>query len=307
MVRETHSTLTGPTGAEIAKPASAPRRSNSNSFMPAPIMRDKFASPVKQCEMPGSTLWLVMKNSTEQDYRERIVRTLVYLQQHLDDPLDLEQVAGVAAFSPFHFHRIFRGLVGETLREHTRRLRLERAAGCLKRNDRPVTEVALQAGFETHESFTRAFGDMFGVPPSAYRAAHKPAPDSASDTHYEDVERYHAPTYSELPPVEVKELPPVRMIFLRHVGPYDQVGADVGPVDVMGRHARPDGAGHEDDRNRSLTIRKSRRPARSVTTPAIAIDRPVQPEGDFGLLEFPRRQVRGDYTQRPLRRAGANL
>ena len=65
-----------------------------------------------------------MKPSTEQDYRERIVRTLVYIQQHLDDDLELEQVAGVAAFSSFHFHRIFRGLVGETLKEHIRRLRL---------------------------------------------------------------------------------------------------------------------------------------------------------------------------------------
>jgi len=49
-----------------------------------------------------------MKPSTEQDYRERIVRTLVYIQQHLDDDLELDQVAGVAAFSSFHFHRIFR-------------------------------------------------------------------------------------------------------------------------------------------------------------------------------------------------------
>ena len=65
-----------------------------------------------------------MKPSTEQDYRERIVRTLVYIQQHLDDELELEQVAGVAAFSSFHFHRIFRGLIGETLKEHIRRLRL---------------------------------------------------------------------------------------------------------------------------------------------------------------------------------------
>jgi AraC-like DNA-binding protein len=60
-----------------------------------------------------------MKASTEQDYRERIVRTLVYIQQRLDDELELEQVAGVAAFSSFHFHRIFRGLVGETLKRTT--------------------------------------------------------------------------------------------------------------------------------------------------------------------------------------------
>src|SRR5205823_5527155 len=53
-----------------------------------------------------------MKPSTEQDYRERILRTLVYIQQHLDDDLQLDQLASVAAFSRFHFHRIFRGMVG---------------------------------------------------------------------------------------------------------------------------------------------------------------------------------------------------
>jgi AraC-like DNA-binding protein len=80
-----------------------------------------------------------MKPSTEQDYRERIVRTLVYIQQHLDDDLELDQVAGVAAFSSFHFHRIFRGLVGETLKEYIRRLRLERAARNLKLSGEPIT------------------------------------------------------------------------------------------------------------------------------------------------------------------------
>ena len=169
-----------------------------------------------------------MKASTEQDYRERIVRTLVHIQQHLDDELELERVAGVAAFSGFHFHRIFRGLVGETLMEYIRRLRLERAARNLKLSDEPITQTALQAGFETHESFTRAFGDMFGVSPSAYRAAHKPAPESESGTHFDDVTNYHPPDYGDISPVEVKELPPMRIVFLRHVGPYAQVGATWG-------------------------------------------------------------------------------
>src|ERR1700692_1762426 len=103
-----------------------------------------------------------MKTSTEQDYRERIVRTLVFVQAHLGEDLDLERLASVAAFSRFHFHRIFRGLTGETVKEHVRRLRLERAARDLRRLDEAITDIAFHAGFETHESFTRAFGDMFG-------------------------------------------------------------------------------------------------------------------------------------------------
>ena len=146
-----------------------------------------------------------MKPSTEQDYHERIVRTLAYIQRHLDDELELENLAAVAAFSRFHFHRVFRGLVGESLQEHIRRLRLERAAQRLKQGDGPIIGIAFEAGFETHESFTRAFGTMFGVPPSGYRAAHKSAPESASGTHLDDVSGYHPPNYEAPLAVELEE------------------------------------------------------------------------------------------------------
>ncbi|MGA2194880.1 MAG: AraC family transcriptional regulator [Bryobacteraceae bacterium] len=225
-----------------------------------------------------------MKPSTDQDYRERIVRTLVYIQEHLDDALALEQVAAVAAFSSFHFHRIFRGLVGETLKEYVRRLRLERAARNLKQSGEPITEIALQAGFEAHESFTRAFGEMYGVSPSAYRTAYKPAPESVSGTHLDDISGYHLPDYGDLPAVEVKELPPMRLVFLRHVGPYTQVGATWGRLmawagmrGLLGPGMRLIGIVHDDP---DVT------PADKVRyDAAVTVNRPVQPEGEFGVLE----------------------
>jgi AraC family transcriptional regulator len=97
-----------------------------------------------------------MKTSTAADYHERILRTLAHIQAHLDDALDLDGLARVACFSPYHFHRVFRGLVGEPVQEHVRRLRLERAAQRLKLQDEAVTSVALNAGYESHEAFTRA-------------------------------------------------------------------------------------------------------------------------------------------------------
>ena len=107
-----------------------------------------------------------MKATTLQHYRERILKVLVHVQQNLDEATSLERLAEVAGFSPFHFHRIFRGMVGETVAEHVRRLRLERAAMRLKHTDQPVTRIAFDAGYEAHEAFTRAFGAMFGVAPS---------------------------------------------------------------------------------------------------------------------------------------------
>jgi AraC family transcriptional regulator len=227
-----------------------------------------------------------MKPATEQDYYERIVRTLVYIQRHLDEELELEELASVAAFSRFHFHRVFRGLVGETLKEHIRRLRLERAALALKRTDSLITDIALAAGFETHESFTRAFGTMFGVPPSGYRAAHQPAPDSASGSHLDDVSGYHPPDYGEPLPVEVKELAACKILFLRHVGPYSQVGATWGRLmswagirGLLGPQMRMLGIVHDDpDVTPGDKVRYDA---------AVVINRPVEPEGEFGVTEVP--------------------
>jgi len=69
-----------------------------------------------------------MRAETEQSYKERVLRVLMYIHSHLDETMSLEDLAGIAHFSPFHFHRIFRGMTGESVKEHIRRLRLERAA-----------------------------------------------------------------------------------------------------------------------------------------------------------------------------------
>jgi AraC family transcriptional regulator len=83
-----------------------------------------------------------MRKATLQDYKRRILRVLVHIQGHLDDALELEQLAAQACFSPCHFHRVFTGMVGESIKGHVRRLRLERAANRLKLSRAPVTEIA---------------------------------------------------------------------------------------------------------------------------------------------------------------------
>jgi AraC family transcriptional regulator len=98
-----------------------------------------------------------MKTDTATSYQERIVRALTHIQGQLDAELPLEDLARIACFSPYHFHRVFRGMVGEPVAEYLRRLRLERAAHRLKRQDQSVTDLAFEAGYESHEAFTRAF------------------------------------------------------------------------------------------------------------------------------------------------------
>src|SRR5215472_9971555 len=86
------------------------------------------------------------------------------------DGRPLRTLAAWAGASPFQLHRAFRAMVGESPKQYTLRLRLERAATRLVKRDASVLEVALGAGFRSHEVFTRAFSRRFGVTPNAYRA-----------------------------------------------------------------------------------------------------------------------------------------
>lgn len=94
----------------------------------------------------------------------------VRVARSLDEALDLTRLAADARLSPLHFHRIFRGLIGETPLELHRRLRLERAAQALLESDLPVTRIALDAGYDSHEAFTRSFRAAYGRAPRDYRS-----------------------------------------------------------------------------------------------------------------------------------------
>jgi AraC family transcriptional regulator len=108
---------------------------------------------------------------TIQDYAARIERVHGYLTTHLDRDIDLDRLAEVACFSPFHFHRIYHALQGETVAESVRRMRLHRAALELIEGAVPVARIATRAGYGSQAAFTRAFRTAYGAPPAAYRAS----------------------------------------------------------------------------------------------------------------------------------------
>jgi len=103
-------------------------------------------------------------------YVERVNAVIDYIEAHLADELDLETLAEVAHFSPYHFHRIFTTMVGETLSRFIARVRVERAATLLVQHpERSITETAVACGFTNPSSFARAFRDAFGMSASEWR------------------------------------------------------------------------------------------------------------------------------------------
>ena len=99
----------------------------------------------------------------------RVLHVLGHVQRNLDGDLSLRALARAARRDRFELHRAFRRVAGETTKQYTNRLRLDRAAAELLAGDRTILEIALACGFASHEVFTRAFQRRFGVSPRVYR------------------------------------------------------------------------------------------------------------------------------------------
>jgi AraC family transcriptional regulator len=251
----------------------------------------KTARTVKQPPGRSAIVRCVTRPPTQADYAQRVLRVLVHVQHHLDGALDLDALAAIACFSPFHFHRVFKGMVGESVKQHVRRLRLERAAQRLKWSDEPVVTIAFEAGYETHEAFTRAFRAAFGRSPSEFRAASDPSLriEAPSRVHYvaADAAMAFVPIDQEKHEmdVEIRTLAPLRVAFIRHVGPYDQVGRTwerltdwVGGHCLFGPETRFLAACWDDP---------------EVTPPdkirydaCVSMSEPVQPSGEVGVQQL---------------------
>jgi len=180
-----------------------------------------------------------------EEYIARINRVIDYIEAHLAERLSLDRLAKVANFSPFHFHRIFGAMVGETLNQFIARLRTEKAAMQLAANPKKsITEIALDCGFSSSATFARAFKDRFSMSATEWRESRNSSLRKIGKTVRNggktnskigeatgDLFSYVGGSNSrqqwrdkmkELLPVdvEVKELPELNVAYVRHIGPY---------------------------------------------------------------------------------------
>lgn len=159
-----------------------------------------------------------MSNNAKQRYEQRIQRVCEYIYEHLDGDLSLIQLSKVAAFSAFHFHRVFTSVTGKSLAKFIQLARLRRAAYRVAfEPDTRFTELAFDAGFDSLEAFSRAFKREFQQSPSQFRLQ-------------PDWPRWHGQFQFFLPntgektmDVNIVDFPETRVALLEHRGPPDTV------------------------------------------------------------------------------------
>ncbi len=100
---------------------------------------------------------------------EAIQKTLDHIEANIGDEMEIEQLATEAALSPFYYQRLFSRLVKKPVREYIKLRRLARACQSLDDKQSRIMDIALNCGFRSHETFTRAFKEAYGMTPEAYR------------------------------------------------------------------------------------------------------------------------------------------
>ena len=179
------------------------------------------------------------KQDSRAEYAARMHRVIETIDRDLDKPLDLDTLAAVAHFSPFHFHRLFTAWTGETLGDYVRRRRIELAAIRLIAQPRvPVLQIALGVGFGSGEAFARAFRQRYGCSASAWRtmqAAQRKTNSNSGQVNSKQSQALSAPfkehqgsriinTESSMN-VTIIDRPPATIAYFRHVGPYGEAVA----------------------------------------------------------------------------------
>ncbi len=165
------------------------------------------------------------------EYKKRIFKSINFISQNLDRELPLEEIAEAASFSMFHFHRIFKAVVGETVADFTRRLRLETAANNLINfPDQDITSIAMDLGYSSSQNFAKAFRHHFETTPSAFRKSKIRNKDSKNENAFSLQTSYNSDklleTVSDNGGVnnlifEIKKIPEYQVAYVRKLGDYD--------------------------------------------------------------------------------------
>ncbi|WP_109829753.1 AraC family transcriptional regulator [Reichenbachiella versicolor] len=169
-------------------------------------------------------------SKTKRDYIKRINAVLDFIEENLNEDLSLQLLSQKANYSPYHFHRLFSTVVGERLNEYITRKRIERIASIvLVRPHQALKEIAFQYGFNSDNSFSRAFRKYYGVTPTQFKSKGKEVLSKIGIEPFSS-EKYICSIDSIKQWIQmnaqitIKELPKMELASMSHFGEFDQVG-----------------------------------------------------------------------------------
>lgn len=166
------------------------------------ISKNEAVTHLRQ-KLPTLKRW-AQKENTQKEYHKSINKVLDYINEHLNEKPDLATLSQIANVSPFHFHRIFKAIIGENLGEYVQRLRLEYVAGKLKTTDLSLNILAEKTGYNSEQALSKAFKKHFGTPPSMYKLVSTETRDYSQN---------------QLSP-QIYEIAPKNIIYIRVIAPY---------------------------------------------------------------------------------------
>jgi AraC family transcriptional regulator len=163
-----------------------------------------------------------------QNYQDRMRRVLEHIDRHLDDDLDLDSLAAIAAFSKFHFHRQFTATFGLSVHRYVQLARMKRASHQLAYSDaRDVTDIAMDAGYDAPDAFARAFRQRFGQSPSSFRTSPEWEPWLAAFGPLDKARSKLMQRRFTTADVTVRDVPPTRVAIMEHRGNPGTLGATI--------------------------------------------------------------------------------
>ncbi len=211
--------------------------------------------------------------TTKEEYHARINRLIEYINNHLNEEIDLNFLAEMSGFSPWHFHRIVSAFLGEPLGAFIVRMRIETAARWLRYTDLPVKEIAYKVGYDVPSSLSKVFRQFYGISPQQYR----------NDKTFVIMQPAKVKTDLDLQ-VEIKEVPAWQAIYICRRGDYRQVDY-AGTWRALMEFARSQGAElldpsplciyHDDPK---VTL-----PERLRTDICMRVSAEVTPKGEVGV------------------------
>ncbi len=153
------------------------------------------------------------KTSTKEDYTKRINIVIEYIGNHLNNEMDLKELAEISNFSEYHFHRIFKAIIGESIGAFVVRMRVETAARLLRYTTLSVQDIAYNVGYGAPSSLTKVFRQFYNISPTDYR----------NNKSYRIMKPLQTSSDIKLKDPKVVELEPKKAIYVRLQGNYQTI------------------------------------------------------------------------------------